>query len=105
LDVQASEAVVGVLEAGLSTLVRASPGCVDGEVVRDELGTAIRLARQGAWRLLAEAGVAAPGAEELRSDLLEVIDAQSRCWLARARPGGLEASLEPLRRLADAALS
>ena len=33
----------------------------------------------------------------------DAIAAQRHCWLARARPGGLEASLEPLRRVAESA--
>ena len=101
VDAEATQAVVGRLEAVLSTLPAARPGCGDGDQVSDELATAIRLARQGAWRLLAEAGASAPRGATLARDLQETLDAQRQCWLARARPGGLEASLEPLREIAE----
>lgn len=100
LDVESSQEVVARLDAALSAVPRARPGCGDAGQVRDELCTAIRLARQGAWRLLAEAGAPTPSASEMSRDLREAIEAQRRCWLERARPGGLEASLEPLRQAA-----
>ena len=101
LDVHGCEDVVATLEAGLATVAGTSPACEDGGVVRDELSTAIRMGRQGAWRLVAEAGGVAPSTGDMQNDLLEVIESQRRSWLARARPGGLETSLEPLRRLLE----
>jgi len=56
----------------------------------------VRLARHGAYRLLDQAGGAAPPVPVLRADLAEAIELQSDAWLARSRPGGLRDSLARL---------
>ena len=91
-----TEDVLAQLDACAQEIDAAAPACADGEVVRAELLQAARLARHGAWRLLAQAGGAAPSSEELRADLATAIDEQRAAWLRRARPGGLEDSVARL---------
>lgn len=58
------------------------------------LEAAVRLARQGAWRLARRAGAAVPGDDgDLAADLHDCIDLQRESWLASSRPGGLADSL------------
>ena len=90
-------ATVERLDAALAAIDRAAPGCVDAGVVRQELTAAARLARHGAYRLLARAGGPAPPPATLRADLSEAIELQSAAWLARSRPGGLADSLARVR--------
>jgi hypothetical protein len=90
-------ATVERLDAALDAIGRATPGGVDGDVVRQELTSAVRLARHGAYRLLARAGGPAPPVAHRRADLAEAIELQSAAWLARSRPGGLPDSLALLR--------
>jgi hypothetical protein len=83
-------------------LEHAQPGGSDGALVVRELRQALRLVRQGAWRLSRRAGGPAPDAATLREDLREAIAEQRVCWLARSRPGGLADSLGRLEaRLED----
>jgi len=61
------------------------------------LEAAVRLARQGAWRLARRAGAAVPGDDgDLAADLRECVDLQRESWLASSRPGGLTDSLRHL---------
>ena len=62
----------------------------------DELAAAVRLARQGAWRLARRAGVAVPDDAALAADLAECVDLQRAAWRASSRPGGLDDSLRHL---------
>lgn len=101
VDVDATTGVVVDIDDILVDLERARPGCADGAVVVDELATAARLARHGAWRLLAAAGRPAHDDEFLRDDLTGLIEAQEAAWLARSRPGGFEDSLAHLRSRLD----
>jgi len=61
--------------------------------IADELDAAVRLARQGAWRLAARAGVTVPDADARAADLAECVERQRAAWLTSSRPGGLEDSL------------
>jgi hypothetical protein len=90
-------ATIERLDAALAAIGRSDPGGADGDVVRQELTSAARLARHGAYRLLARAGGPAPPVDALRADLAETIELQSAAWLARSRPGGLPDSLARLR--------
>jgi hypothetical protein len=62
-------------------------------LLRDELVAAVRLARQGAWRLARRAGVDAPDDDALAADLAACVALQRAAWLASSRPGGLDDSL------------
>lgn len=101
IDVDAVVAVVADIDEVLSDLERAAPACSDGALVVDELATAARLARHGAWRLLATAGSPAHDDDVLRADLTALVAAQEVAWRARSRPGGLPDSLAHLRPLLD----
>jgi hypothetical protein len=110
-------ATVDRLDAALDEIAASAPGCTDGDLVRQELTVAVRLARHGAYRLLARAdgsGTAptpatprapsgplvplVPPVDVLRADLAEAIELQSAAWRARSREGGLADSLARLRR-------
>lgn len=65
-------------------------------LLRDELVAAVRLARQGAWRLARRAGVDVPDEGALAADLVECVGLQRAAWLAASRPGGLDDSLRHL---------
>jgi hypothetical protein len=67
-----------------------------GDVHLDGLRAAVRLARQGAWRLARRAGVEVPADAELAADLAQCVELQRAAWLATSRPGGLEDSLRHL---------
>ncbi|HEX4867501.1 MAG TPA: family 20 glycosylhydrolase [Acidimicrobiales bacterium] len=54
------------------------------------------LARQGAWRLAARAGLPGPTGDDLRDDLAEAVAHQRAAWAAESRPGGLDDSLRHL---------
>jgi hexosaminidase len=92
--------VVERLDAALAAIDRSAPHGGDGGVIRRELTAATRLARHGAYRLLARAGgpASAPAPAVLRADLAEAIELQSAAWRARSRPGGLDDSLARLRK-------
>jgi hypothetical protein len=62
----------------------------------DGLVAAVRLARQGAWRLTRRAGLAGPDDAALAADLAECRTLQRAAWLATSRPGGLDDSLRHL---------
>ena len=85
--------VAGQIDAELSLLATARPGCADADEVVAEVSQAARLARHGAWRLLGDDG---PDAALLQADMAELVEAQARTWLARSRPGGLRDSLARL---------
>ena len=72
--------------------------CADGEIVVRELAQALRLARIGAWRLARRAGARTPEDAALRAELVAAIEEQRACWLARARPGGLDDSVARLEK-------
>ena len=93
VSVVATEAVIEQIDACVGEIERATPGCADGDLVRDELTQAARLARHGAWRLLMTADGAAPDAGRLRADLADAIERQREVWLRRSRPGGLADSV------------
>lgn len=89
-----------------SELSRISLNTPDGELVIQELSNAIRLIKHGAGlhRYIFRIGL--PDAESelqwlnrLHADLTETIEAFNRLWLARNRPGGLEASNRDLYKL------
>jgi hypothetical protein len=65
-------------------------------LLRDELVAAVRLARQGAWRLARRAGVDVPDDDALAADLAACVALQRAAWLASSRPGGLDDSLRHL---------
>jgi hexosaminidase len=88
--------VVERIDAAWREIDASEPRCADADAVRTELMQAARLARQGAWRLLAAAGGPAPTPAELRADLADAIAAQREVWLRRARPGGLADSVARL---------
>ena len=92
-DPVATQTVLEQLEDASQRIARSRPAAPDAEATQRELLQAIRLARHGAWRLLRAAGAAAPDEAALRRDLSEAIEEQHACWLARARPGGLQDSL------------
>jgi hypothetical protein len=87
-DPAAVAEVVERIDAAIDTIARAAPAALDGSVVQRELTQAARLARLGAVRLL--------GAGDGAVDMAGLLDEQRACWLARARPGGLEDSLARL---------
>lgn len=80
----AHRATLERLEAGLATAERLGRG---------DLVAAVRLARQGAWRLAARAGVPGPSPDRLRDDLAEAVERQRAAWANSSRPGGLADSL------------
>jgi hypothetical protein len=84
------------LDAARERLAAARPRCADADTVVRELAQAIRLARHGAWRMLREAGGAAPPDASLRRDLEEAIEEQRACWRLRSREGGLADSVARL---------
>ncbi|HXY92310.1 MAG TPA: glycoside hydrolase family 20 zincin-like fold domain-containing protein [Acidimicrobiia bacterium] len=88
--------VVARIEHCVAEIEASTPRCADGPLVQAELGQAARLARHGAWRLLASIGGDAPGPDRLRVDLADGIAGQRDAWLRRARPGGLPDSLARL---------
>jgi len=100
-DADASQLVdvVAVLDEAIDALPRIPLGCADAALVGEELMTAARLARQGAWRLLERAGGKVPDVTARRADLAESIALQRECWLARSRPGGLPDSIARLERV------
>lgn len=83
------------------TWLPSNPGRVQkAHVLRAELLAAVRLARQGAWRLARRDGVAVPDEAALAADLAACIELQRAAWLASSRPGGLEDSLGHLPAIA-----
>ncbi len=66
------------------------------QILVQELSAAVRLARQGAWRLARRAGVPVPDDSTLAADRAACVDLQRDAWLASSRPGGLEDSLRHL---------
>ena len=97
-DAGAVRDVLARIDQAIDDIGRAEPGCADGALVVAELAQAARLARHGAWRLLARVGDDAPSVGDLRADLTEAIEDQRTAWLARARPGGLPDSIGRLER-------
>jgi hexosaminidase len=97
-DAGAVRDVLARIDQAIDDIGRAEPGCADGALVVAELVQAARLARHGAWRLLARVADDAPSVGELRADLTEAIEDQRTAWLARARPGGLADSVSRLER-------
>jgi hypothetical protein len=89
---------IGRAEAALG---RARPTAPDGTVVVRELALVARLLRHGVWRMAAGVGLSVPPAGEQRADFAAALAEQRECWLARSRPGGLEASLGLLRASVD----
>ncbi|HXK24631.1 MAG TPA: family 20 glycosylhydrolase [Myxococcota bacterium] len=88
--------VAASLDAARERLVDARPRCADADTVVRELAQAIRLARHGAWRMLREAGGAAPSDAASRRDLEEAVEEQRACWRLRSREGGLADSVARL---------
>lgn len=87
-DADGHAATLALLDAALARLPNLGSPALDA---------AVRLARQGAWRLARRAGAAAPGDEDdLAADLRECVDLQRAAWLASSRPGGLADSLRHL---------
>ncbi len=102
-DPEQVDAVIARLDDLLATVAATPSSAPDGDTVVAELTAALRLARQGAWRLAGQRG---PTVADRAADLGEAIDLQREAWLARARPGGLADSLAHLQRTlaADRAL-
>ncbi|HVX18527.1 MAG TPA: hypothetical protein VHA73_10895 [Acidimicrobiales bacterium] len=97
-------AVADDIDELLAQLDQAAPACADGELVVQELAVAARMARHGAWRLLAKAGGPARSNAMLAADLDDLIADYEQAWLARSRPGGLadsRAHLEATRAQYD----
>lgn len=90
--------VIATLDDARSELSRGRPLCGDGATVLEELDVAIGLARHGATRLGASAGLEDPGPAAMHADLSELIDRYRAAWLARSRPGGLSDSVGHLER-------
>ena len=87
------------LQSQISTLRPQTP---DASLLKDELSTAIAMARHGTHRLLSTLGQG-PTRSSLRHDLQDIIARYETLWLQRNRPGGLRESagrlyesLEPL---------
>jgi hexosaminidase len=80
---------------GLAKLAAALEALPAGRL-GDEVHAAVRLARQGAWRLGRGAGLEGPDDDALGADLAGAIDCQRSAWLASSRPGGLADSLARL---------
>ena len=97
-DAAAVRDVLARIDQAIDDISRAEPRCADGPLVVAELAQAARLARHGAWRLLARVDGDAPSVDALRVDLTEAIADQRTAWLARARPGGLSDSIGRLER-------
>jgi hypothetical protein len=95
-DAERVASVVDAIDAAVDALGHARPTCVDAEIVVRELALAARMARHGAVRLLARAGRATASDQELRVELLELIDEYRAAWLERSRPGGLDDSVAHL---------
>jgi hypothetical protein len=91
-------ATIDHLDDALAAIASSSPTCADAPQVRQELTAAARLARHGAYRLLARAHGPAPTPAALRADLTEAVALQEAAWLARSRPGGLADSLARLHK-------
>jgi hypothetical protein len=91
-------ATLRVLDDALGRLATASSRFRprNDEVLLDGLTAAVRLARQGAWRLARRASVEVPNDDELAADLEACRDLQRAAWLASSRPGGLDDSLRHL---------
>jgi hypothetical protein len=89
--------LVDDLDRALVEIHESVPTSVDADLVRHELGVSARLARHGAYRLLAQAGGRAPDTAVLRRDLAEAIDGYQEAWFARARPGGFTDSVSHFR--------
>ncbi len=96
-DAAATRDVIAAIEHAMGEIRASEPRCADADLVTAELLQAARLARHGAWRLLARVDSQAPGADALRTDLTDAIEGQRDAWLARARPGGLPDSLARLQ--------
>lgn len=87
------QATLEVLERALEQLARLDVRAPGG---RDALVAAVRLARQGAWRLARRAEAEVPDEAALAADLDECGALQRAAWLASSRSGGLESSLAHL---------
>lgn len=97
-DPDAVAEVVAEIEHLLAVVAQAAPAAPDGAQVQTELTAALRLARQGAWRMATEG----PSIGDRADDLAGAIALQRAAWLGRARPGGLDDSLAHLQRALDA---
>lgn len=95
-DVDATLGVVEAIDGALTDLAGARPTCVDGDLVIREVSHAARMARHGALRILARAGVEGPTDETLRDELRLLIDEYRELWLERSRPGGVDDSVAHL---------
>ncbi len=95
-DPDSVASIVETIDDAIADLGRAEPSCIDGALVVREVTLAARMARHGAYRLLAREGAPAPSDDELRSELVELIDEYREVWLARSRPGGLADSVAHL---------
>ena len=100
-DTEAWQRACERLDELATRLRQARPGCADGGLMVDELGANLRMARHGLLRGLNEARPVAGRAKALRTDLSEVIEMFETLWLKRARPGGLQESLDYLRATRD----
>ncbi len=99
-DAAGHGATIEALERALAWLAAASTSArPTAEHHRAALEAAVRLARQGAWRLAGRADVGVeglPDAGALTADLVACIELHRAAWLAGSRPGGLDDSLRHL---------
>lgn len=77
--------------AAVATVIEKLDRAIDA-LDEPSLRNAARLARHGAWRLLARAGGRAPNRAARRADLRDAIAEYEECWLAWSRPGGMPES-------------
>jgi len=92
--------IIADIDSALADIRDAEPGSVDARIVQDELIAAARLARHGAYRLLADAGESVDRSL-LADDLAETVRLHRAAWAIRSRPGGIEVGMDLLNRLAD----
>ncbi len=90
-DPDGHAATIELLEQALVRIEDLAQG-----VLADSLRAAVRVARHGAWRLAARAGVPVPDEAALEADASECRRLQRAAWLATSRPGGLDDSLTHL---------
>ncbi len=97
-DADAVRSVVDDLDAALDDIAASQPTSSDAAAATLQLTAATRLARHGAYRLLARANAKAPDRREMADDLREAVELHRDSWLAVSRPGGLRDSIGPLER-------
>ncbi|MCZ6597456.1 MAG: family 20 glycosylhydrolase [Planctomycetota bacterium] len=98
LTVEGLERGLAHLEAALAGLPEARSGRSDAGLLRRELDWAAGLLRLACRRGIRRLGTIPAGGDESAGDLRSWIEEHRALWLARSRPGGLEASAGRLAR-------